>query len=262
MKPLPKQKKDAQALIFKRRFNSLNEIDLENIQVDSKILHKNLNPKLWNGTELDEEVRDKLLDISNQFYKFLDIKAKATNAFFTGSLANYNYSEYSDIDLHIEVDYSEVSDNEELVNDLFFTKSMLWELKHDIQVKGFPVQMFVQDISKEVRKNSGIFSLTEGVWVQKPSYENFEVDTESLKKKIKKFVDKIELLDKHKLSPEKLYNHAKKLKDEINRMRQSGLDKGGEYSLENLAFKWLRNNKLIDRLKDLIGKSFDKIYSL
>lgn len=262
MKSFPKQKKGTQAITLKRSFHFLNEIDLDDINVDKKILHKNLNQKIWDDFEIKEDVRKKLIEISNQFYGFLDIKVKPTNILFTGSLANYNYSEFSDIDVHLEVDYSKISEDHELVNEFFFTKSTLWELKHDIKVNGFPVQLFVQDISKESRKSSGIFSLTKDEWIQKPSYENFEVDTETLKRKIKKFVDKIELLDINKITPEKLYAHAKKLKDEINRMRQSGLDANGEYSLENLAFKYLRNNKYIDRLKDLISKSFDKIYSL
>jgi hypothetical protein len=45
-------------------------------------------------------------------------------------------------------------------------------------------------------------------------------------------------------------------------MRQSGLEKGGELSLENLAFKYLRNNGYIEKLKETITSSFDKIYSI
>lgn len=262
MKEFPKQKTGTQALTYKRSFHFLNEIDLEDIVIDTNILHKNLNQKLWNGSELDGEVKDKLLEISDEFYNFLGIKTKMNDVLFTGSLANYNYSQYSDIDVHLEVDFSKVAEDEELVKEFFFTKSTLWDLKHDIKVKGFPVQMFVQDITKEPIKTSGIFSLVKNEWIQKPSHEEFTIDKKSLAKKIKKFIDKVELLDKYKLSPEKLYEHAKKLKDDINRMRQSGLDEGGEYSLENLAFKYLRNNNYLEKLKDLINKSYDKIYSL
>ena len=262
MKPLPKNKEGTEEPIFKRTFSFLKEIKLDSISVDKKILHNNLNEKLWKDFNLDSKVREDLLEISQEFYDFLGIKSKVKDVFFTGSLANFNYSKYSDIDVHLVIDFSEVADEVELVQEFFFTKSSLWELKHDIKVKGFPVQMFAQDTTKESRKSSGICSLTKNKWIQKPSFEDFEIDTESLKHKIKRIVDKIELLDKYKLSPEKLYSHSKKVKDEINRMRQSGLDKEGEYSLENLAFKWLRNNKYIERLKDLIEKSFDKIYSL
>ena len=45
-------------------------------------------------------------------------------------------------------------------------------------------------------------------------------------------------------------------------MRQNGLEKGGELSIENLAFKYLRNNGYIEKLKDTISNSFDKIYSI
>ena len=59
-----------------------------------------------------------------------------------------------------------------------------------------------------------------------------------------------------------LYLYAKDLKDQIMNMRQNGLEKGGELSIENLAFKYLRNNGYIEKLKDTISNSFDKIYSI
>jgi hypothetical protein len=260
MKTFPKE--DNKNLLLTRSFSNLEEIDLGDISVEKKILHNKLNEKLWDGFELKKDVKDALINIANKFFSFLEIKASVKDVFFTGSLANYNYTEFSDIDVHLVVDYLDVADDYDLVSEFFFAKSSLWELKHDINVKGFPVQMFVEDVVKEERKSSGIFSLSHNKWIKKPSHDNFEIDTNSLKKKIKKFVDKIELLDKHKTSEEGLYKHAKRLKDDINRMRQSGLDKNGEYSIENLTFKYLRNNKYIERLKELISSSFDKIYSL
>ena len=262
MKPFQKQKNGTQAITFKRDFHFLNEIDLDSITVDKKILHKNLNPKLWNNFELDEEVREKLLGAAKEFYDFLGIKTKETDILLTGSLANYNYTAFSDVDVHLTIDFSKIAKNQELVDDFFYTKSALWDLKHKIEVKGFPVQLFAQDIHQEPIKTSGIFSLKDNKWIQKPSYEEFEVDTNSLKQKIKRMIDKIEMLNKFKSNPEDLYDYSKKIKDDIAKMRQNGLQKDGEFSLENLAFKYLRNNKYIDKIKTTIDKTIDKIYSL
>ena len=262
MKPFPINKEGNKAITIKRNFQFLREIELGDIKVDKKILHKTLNEKLWSDFTLDSEVRDKLLGVAQEFYDFLGIKTKENDILLTGSLANYNYTEFSDVDVHLTIDFEKIAKNKDLVDDFLYTKSALWDLKHKIEVKGFPVQLFAQDIHQAEIKTSGIFSLKDNKWLKKPSYENFEVDTESLKEKVKRMVDKIELLNKFKSNPEKLYQHAKKVKDDIAKMRQNGLQTNGEYSLENLAFKYLRNNNYIDKIKNTIDKSIDKIYSL
>jgi hypothetical protein len=70
------------------------------------------------------------------------------------------------------------------------------------------------------------------------------------------------MLEKYKSSNEILYIHAKDLKDRIMQIRKSGLEKEGEYSPENLAFKYLRNEKYIEKLKNIVDTSFSEMYSL
>ncbi|MFN7093959.1 MAG: hypothetical protein ACK4M7_01210, partial [Burkholderiales bacterium] len=41
----------------------------------------------------------------------------------TGSLANYNYSDESDLDVHILMDYSQIADDQELVRDYLNKKN-------------------------------------------------------------------------------------------------------------------------------------------
>ena len=43
-------------------------------------------------------------------------------------------------------------------------------------------------------------------------------------------------------------------------MRKRGLAREGEFSVENLAFKILRNSNVIGDLIDVIANSYDKIY--
>ncbi len=52
------------------------------------------------------------------------------------------------------------------------------------------------------------------------------------------------------------------LKEKIKKMRKAGLDKKGEYSVENLAFKVLRNNGYLEKLGELKIDAVNKEYSV
>ncbi len=45
-------------------------------------------------------------------------------------------------------------------------------------------------------------------------------------------------------------------------MRQAGLDSGGEFSPENIAFKLLRRNEIMTQIGELMDKTFDRSMSL
>jgi len=48
-------------------------------------------------------------------------------------MANYNYHDLSDIDVHLILDYADVDDNVEFVGEFFAAKKAFWEIKHDIK---------------------------------------------------------------------------------------------------------------------------------
>ena len=54
----------------------------------------------------------------------------------------------------------------------------------------------------------------------------------------------------------------KNFKDKLRDMRSAAVRRGGEFSLENLAFKELRNLGYIDKLSDYITHIEDKDLSL
>ena len=53
-----------------------------------------------------------------------------------------------------------------------------------------------------------------------------------------------------------------KLKDKIKKYRSCGLERGGEYSNENLVFKFLRRNGYIQKLFDNKNELIDKTLSM
>ena len=84
-------------------------------------VHDTLNPKLYNGMEMKQEVFDKLTQIYKEFLDFIDIPLNIVDVEVVGSNASYNYNENSDIDLHIivnsEVTYVEPTILRQLYND-------------------------------------------------------------------------------------------------------------------------------------------------
>ena len=102
-----------------------------------------------------------------------------------------------------------------------------------------------------------------GDWIKKPAKEKVQMDVVAAEKKADTINNEIETLQnlfakkKYRL----VYGLSEKLKGKIKIMRQSGLDKQGIYSPENLAFKILRNNGLLEILSTLKTLSYDKIMS-
>ena len=240
---------------------NIEEINPQDIKVDKKVLKKGLNPKIWDqGGVLKPEVRTGLLKIAKEFYGDLKIDAKPKDILFLGSMANYNWNKNSDLDLHLMFDFSEINENEKLLEEYFLSKKALWALKHNITIHGFPVEVYVQNIN-ETNKSIGVYSLQKNMWVKKPHKENVQIDVDLIQSKAADLINQIDSLDNIKDQTKK-YELADKIKDKIKRFRQSGLDTDGEFSTENLAFKTLRNNGYLEKLADLKIQSIDNMLTI
>jgi hypothetical protein len=173
-----------------------------------------------------------------------------------GSSANYNWSDFSDIDIHIVIDFKDVSEDVEMVEKMVNAIKGKWNEDHDIHIKGFNVEVYIQDISKKNR-STGVYSLLNNKWVTEPKKENFELDKEQIQQKYSDMVLKI----KNALESESLVKLKKVLKD-LYDMREVGLNKSGEFSTENIVFKVLRSRGHLDKLRNGINQIFDKKASL
>lgn len=221
-----------------------------------------LNPIIFDDNEeINEDIKNLLLKIATYFWENLDIGEPFDDVTLTGSSANFNYTPYSDIDLHILVDFNKFKEPE-MVKKFFDSKKQLWNDKHDLKLKKQPIEIYVQDIN-EPHTSTGVYSVLNNKWVKKPEYKNINIPDGNIKRKSKPYKEIINDLIKngHK-NPEKSINTINKLKEKIKNFRQSGLDKSGEYSLENLAFKDLRNTGYLDKLSQLSNKLVDKQLSL
>jgi len=227
-----------------------------------------LNPKVWEGNKkepnLKPEIRERLLEIAYEFIEFLDVEIVVTDIILTGSLSNYNWSKYSDFDLHIVANFQQYQENQiELYEKLFTLKKMLFNQKHDITIKGYEVELYVQN-ETESHFSSGVYSILFDEWASTPKKEDVTIDKELIKEKAKQWMNIIDdLLDTIKDDDASTAKKmVQKYKDKLKKYRTCGLEKGGEYSTENLVFKILRRNGYIEKLHDSTTKILDNKLSM
>jgi hypothetical protein len=241
----------------------------ENVSVKFPISftpHKELNQDFWNqpGDKLDPEIRERLLEIATDFIENSEAAdAPIKDITFTGSLANYNYSPHSDVDLHVLFDFSDINDDEELVREYFQALKSVWNFKHDIRMLGYEVEIYGQH-SEDPHVASGLYSILNDEWIVKPKAEDPTIDYRDIKVKADAIEDQIdrviELYNQGKY--QETIDKAEKLQTKIKKLRQSGLDDVGEYSVENLAFKTLRRNGYLGKLSDVKTNAYDKMMSI
>lgn len=257
----------AKAMTSEQIFSKNTKIDLLYEQI-SKYYNKTLNKKFWNNKQqFDEEVRENLLIIAKDFYDSLEIKVPVLDVQLTGSLANYNYSDYSDLDVHLIVDFEKVSEDVELVKMALDGQRFIWNERHDIVIKGHDVELYIQDVNEQ-HTSSGLYSLAKDKWLRKPVYNPPEIDEKDVKLKEHYYTKEIlkmeERLEEKSLSEEDFKNiekRAKKLKEKIQKGRKECLQEEGEFCVENLVFKNLRNSGMIEKLIKVISKAYDKQFS-
>ena len=237
--------------------------ELENILKSFK-LKDHLNEKIWDGDSMRPDVRESIFKIANEFINFLKIDIIVSDIVMTGSLANYNWSEYSDVDVHIIADFTQFSEETlQIYEDVFRLKKTIFNDKHNIKIFDYDIELYVQN-EDELHFSSGVYSILENEWISKPKRESTEIDFESIKTKVKNWMDKIDNLIKDvEDEPIDVMNrHIDKLKDKLKKYRTCGLEKDGELSDENIVFKVLRRNGYIQKLFDFQSKQTDKKLSL
>lgn len=232
------------------------KIDLSGFQVKNE-----LNPKIWDKElKMKSEVRKNLLKIADDYFESLGLTGvDIEDVTMTGSLANYHWSKYSDVDLHIVIDYGDLDMKKELKQDFLKSKSSNWNKEHDVKIYGYDVELYVQDI-KEKHYSTGIYSILNNEWNVEPSNKKIDFNDQSVKEKTNRVMDTIDDIydEMDDEDYEDVIKRVDKLTEKIKKMRQSGLESGGEFSVENIVFKSLRRNGMLDRLYDIKIVAYDK----
>lgn len=224
-----------------------------------------LNPKIWEkdgkSYTLRPEVREKLLETANLFIDSLGVDVIITDIIMIGSLVNYNWSKYSDIDLHVVVNFNQFSENvKDLYLEFFDLKKVIFNQKHNITMFGYDVECFVQK-EDETTFSSGVYSILYDMWMNEPTKNtNKKIDFELIKEKGNQWMRIIDGVIKNieDEDPDTIKEIVKKYKEKLKKFRNCGLEKNGEMSIENLVFKLLRRNGYIEKLYDLPTELIDK----
>ena len=207
--------------------------------IDPNPHHHELNPVIWNDKAMRPEVRHQLLKIAKNFVEFLEVpNLKLKDVTLSGSSAGYNYSDYSDMDLHLVVNSDE----------LFTAQKIQYNNTYDLKIRGIPVELYVQPVSQK-HHSAGIYSVLDNKWITEPVHEEPTVDPKDIKSKARSYAGKINsALRSQNLA------QCKETMEELKRLRKAGLEAGGEQSVENLAFKLLRARGQIEKLRKYIHK--------
>lgn len=226
------------------------------------LYHAELCPDLWDKSEgekyvLKSEVRDTLYKIASDFVTEYLREASVTltvkDVILVGSSANYNWNQFSDIDLHVLVDYAELKMSADDANTLVTAIKINWNKTHDISIKGHDVELYVQGTEQPL-ESVAVYSVKNNKWLKHPVKENPKFDKKAIIEKHNKWKTKIDALLK---TPNE--SLMRKTLEKLYDFRQMGLDsKMGEYSPENLVFKILRAQGYLQKLKDCATSIYDK----
>ena len=235
-------------------------VDPKSVDTSTLLSKTSLSEDLWTENEqLKPEILQAALKIANEYFEDLklDPNIKIKDITLTGSLASFNWSDMSDFDLHILIDFNELPDRD-LLEDYLRQKSRIWNLTHKIFLKGYEVEIYVQNIN-EPHYSAGEYSLMNNRWNKKPTKTRINVDYQTVKEKSARIMDEID--DAYDMFAEKDFLQAKESGDAImerlKRYRKAGLETGGIYSVENLVFKVLRRNDYLEKLSNIRTDSYD-----
>lgn len=227
-----------------------------------------LNPKIWEkkgkSYVMKPEVRERLLEIANEFIDYLKIEIVITDVVLTGSLANYNWSKYSDFDIHIIANFNQFPQSHvDLYKEFFMLKKALFNKNHDIKLFGYETELYVES-EDEAHFSSGVYSLLYDEWQHEPEKEQVKIDKNTIERKAKQWMEIIDgvLENIEDESIEDAKELLSKYKDKLKKFRTCGLEKNGEYSSENLVFKILRRNGYLEKLMSAGTKVLEKGLSM
>ena len=249
------------------------EVSSSEVDLSSFKKRDTLPPGIWKDEEtLDSRVRLKLLDIADDFWEFINLSwVEPKGIIITGSICNFNWSKFSDIDLHIIADFREIDEKTEFVKQYVDSKKNEWNNEHEgLKIMGFPVELYVQDVDDGIEAG-GIYDLEENAWVRRPnphSIKSIGLNKFSIKDKAAEIMTIIDDMygklstttDDHEV--DQIGDDAHYLWDKVKDLRKKSLKKNGENGSGNIVYKVLRRTGYLDKLFKLFSTVYDRSNSI
>jgi len=216
-----------------------------------------LNPKIWQDSHtLLPGIKDHLEAVAIAWREYAKVPEDAyLDTLLTGGNANFTTTAQSDLDLHVLVDPKKMPiQDEDLQHDFIMSKKSAWMNAHDIKIKGYPVEVYVQLANETIPEGQGVYSLDAEMWIREPKNLHLNFD---------KNKELIQLVKDHMFAIDNIatLEQAKTLKDEIVKGRGEQLKIGGEFAIGNLLFKSLRNKGYLQKLTDFIQNATNREYT-
>lgn len=230
--------------------------------------HAVLNPKIWTEDgQLLPGFREQFLLIAKEFLQSMRLPRDPVvkDIIIAGSNANYNYSETSDLDLHLIVDMKAFAGgniSHAMIKELLMAKQAQWRNNRHITFKGVPVEVFIEDLDTPPSAG-GIFSVKYNRWKVDPTPVRISKRDPAVRKQAITWIRLIKSALKT--------NDAEVMKGvmgDIRAARKKALDgrptgdMSGEADPANLAFKVIRSTGWLTKLNDAIDLRRDAQLSL
>lgn len=219
-------------------------------------IHNELNPKLFIGNKLRKDVKDKILKIVDEFKSYVEVPFEVLDILLVGSNASYNYTEHSDLDIHIVTNFENIDGVEDKIAQILFNlERSAFNKAYDINIKGINAEVYVEDVNAMTASN-GIYSVTADDWLKFPkkldNIEQFDFgnDLENWKRTIEKALEQGTL------------EEVNEIINVLYLFRKNSIAQDGEFSYGNALFKEIRNLGLLDKLKEKLAELKSKELSL
>jgi hypothetical protein len=205
--------------------------------------HAELNATYWKGDKMDPDVRAKLTKMGQDYFDDLQKKLpniKLQDILFSGSLANYNYTKSSDIDVHVVVDTSKVSCDKRVVSGYIMLMNKYEHETANLSVFDTPLQI---SLSTSAKETGGAYSLLNATWLNKPVHPKPTYTKRELTEQVETYHLKItELQEAYTKNPATFdCERAKALSYQLGNGRTAGLKRDGYSSIENNLYRILRS---------------------
>lgn len=218
-------------------------------------VHDSLNPKIWKDNKLIDSVKDKIFEIVQQFVETCEIPLHIVDVHIVGSQASYNYTDTSDLDVHLVCNFDLVDASKDVLQTAYNSIKTKFNSDYNISIKGIDVELYVEDIRSTIMSN-GIYSLYNDSWVKIPKKLTY-IPQVDISKDLSEWTNKINNV----LSSNNSEN-IESVIDALYIVRKNSLDIEGEYGQGNQLFKEIRGLGLLDKLKDAYKRSRSKELSL
>jgi hypothetical protein len=225
-----------------------------------------LSDKVWDNKILRPAVREQMLKAAREFIDEFEIDMSVVKDItFTGSMAGFYWLDSSDVDLHIIVSFDEMKDrgDHDILREYFDLAKVVWGKNREQFICGHEVELYVQDIGQP-HYASGVYSALNDEWLSVPEkFGDVDIDVRYIEYRLSHLRRQIaHASDLVTRDPKKAMEYIDRLKDKMGKMRKDGLEEDGEMSPDNLAFKTMRREGLLEQLRELYKTAYTNYTSL